>query len=161
MVLHLAGDVYAHKTRIPTSVQFASSYSSTRDTQTIYKGNTAGTDFYYTNNSNRWNGTKGIKTLLNAGHSISTMQIGEWQIKEKGANGRTEYTDSISFYPNRFNVGAMNFTNKILNSYADGSTFKATWFVTGLGIKLDSIKNIVISLLRIMQMLCQILQHLL
>ncbi len=134
---HLCGDIYAHKTVVPLDVTFSglTTVPDKRDNSTIYKGKEFTTDsngaetYYDFNGKGRWSARDGIKTLINAGSTITTQQITQWQnTKETG------YPDSTAFYNERLSVGAKQLVANMYDNFFNGSTlgsmgFYVNWFL--------------------------------
>lgn len=136
---HLCGDLYAHKTVVPTNTTFtATTVPSSRNDSTIYKG-AKNLDF---NGSGRWSAKHGIKTLVSAGSTITTQQITQWQ----KTNSTTEYPDSVNFYNKRFTTASKQLVANMYDNFFNGTSlgnmgFYLNWFLhTNYSLRLENLK---------------------
>lgn len=136
---HLCGDLYAHKTVVPTNVTFtASTVPTSRNNATIYRG-TSGLDF---NGSGRWSAKHGIKTLVAAGSTITTQQITQWQL----SGSTTGYPDSVYFYNERLSIASKQLVANMYDNFFNGTSlgntgFYVNWFLhTNYTLRLANLK---------------------
>lgn len=136
---HICGDLYAHKTVVPTNVTFsATTVPSSRNNATIYRG-ASNLDF---NGSGRWSAKHGIKTLIAAGSTITTQQITMWQL----SGSTTGYPDSIYFYNERLSTAAKQLVANMYDNFFNGTSlgnmgFYVNWFLhTNYSLKLANLK---------------------
>ncbi len=157
IALHLLGDVYAHRTVLPTKQADGScntSFSATTRTNatdgttyksTIYRydGANNATNLF---SGDRWSGTDGIQTVIkengtvSGGAKITTRQLNYmWQSTIKGSY----YEDNSTFLNTRYNFTKVAVKNMLTLFYSNDSFGTSIFKVTGVsGIKVQRIADL-------------------